>query len=115
MKTIIATSARGEILAEVTGGREEAIEHLLSQRKSGCFLLLHTDREPGRIEMEWLLIARANSREASVSYASCPATFNWTYLDHFNFPKTLRETVTDAVHELRSAVPAPRKAPQVHQ
>jgi hypothetical protein len=113
MKTIIAKGGpRGEIIAEVAGGREEAIEHLVSRRMMGSFLLLCTDRHPGRIDTEWLLIAKANSREASVSYASCPQVYNWAYLDHFPFPLRLREIATDAVQALRTAISEPPQASQ---
>jgi hypothetical protein len=115
MKTIIANSPRGEIIAEVTGGRAEAIDHLVGRRMMGSFLLLCTDRDPGRVDVEWLLIRKVNSREASVSYASCPAVYNWAYLDDFPFPLTLREIATDAVQALRTAISEPPKAAQIHR
>jgi hypothetical protein len=115
MKTIIAKSPRGEIIGEVTGGRKEAIEHLVSRRMMGSFLLLCADRNPGQIDVEWLLLAKANSREASVSYASGMEHFNWQYLDHFPFPLTLREIATDAVQALRTAITEPPNATQIHR
>jgi hypothetical protein len=118
MKTIIATTGRGEIVAEVTGGRKEALELLLSRRMVGCFLLICTDRIPGkRIDIEWLLLEKRGSREVRVSYSSRPADFGWQYLDHYGYPRTLRETVTEAVAKLRSMDPQPEpsEAPQIHR
>jgi hypothetical protein len=116
MKTIIATERQGKIVGEVTGGRKEAMEFLLSRRMVGSFLLLCTDRLPKeRVDMEWLLISKVNSREVSVSYAPFPAGFNWEYLTHFSFPRTVSETVADAIRALGRTDPEPPEAPQIHR
>jgi hypothetical protein len=105
----VTGNPRSDIIAEVTGARKEAIEYLLGRRMFGSFLLIRDDLDQKRIDLEWVRIEKVNARLASVSHASHPSHFNWSYMDDYDIPRTVGEAVTDAVHAVKQAISGPPK------